>query len=58
MKLQINFNVSDIISDDLLEDLRGGTSAVISEEHEKPKEGDGAKWICCIIIKLPQKEQE
>lgn len=40
MKVELNINGLDIISDDLLEDLRGGTSAVISEEQEQPKEGN------------------
>ncbi len=58
MKVELNINGLDIISDDLLEDLRGGTSAVISEEQEQPKEGDGAKWVCCVVIELPHKKQE
>lgn len=55
MKVELNINGLDIISDDLLEDLRGGTAEVISADREQSKEGDGANWVCCIKIELPQK---
>ena len=54
MKAKLNINELDIISDDLLEDLRGGTAEVVSADHELSKEGDGANWICCIKIGKPK----
>lgn len=55
MKAKLNVNGLDLISDDLLKDLRGGVAETLSKEKENSKEGDGAQYVCGISIEFPSR---
>jgi len=41
-----------------LDALKGGTANILNSETEDSKEGDGAKYVCCIKIELPKRPDE
>lgn len=43
----------EILSQEDIASLKGGTASVMMEEEEESKSGDGAKLICCIEIEIP-----
>jgi|WetSurMetagenome_2_1015567.scaffolds.fasta_scaffold131938_1 hypothetical protein len=40
----------EIITPETLNSLRGGKAEVLLERRQKPQQGDGANYVCCINI--------
>lgn len=46
--MSLSFNENELNA------LKGGTADVVSSKVEASKEGDGAKYVCCIKIGSPK----
>lgn len=42
----------EVFSEETMDELRGGTAAVMAREVQQSAAGDGAKYVCCIDIDL------
>lgn len=40
----------EFLSDETMDELRGGTAVVTSKDEPQPEAGDGAQYICCIKV--------
>lgn len=48
--MSLSFNENE------LDALKGGVANVVASEAEASKEGDGAKYVCCIKIGNPKQQ--
>lgn len=46
----------DLLAQEELAALKGGTAGVLFEKEQTSESGDGAKYVCCIEIGFSKKQ--